>query len=122
MNILLLVNILVSFGEVDYSSAAASITYDRTCPTDCSQTYQQYFTHVLRPFYLNCTVGNLAEVKKFRYHYMKQTNETEILFDAPKLTGIGFYHKHYGNGHTEGALNITFQLPEGKFVPVENVT
>ena len=126
MIVLLNVIILASLVEVEYGSAAVitydDITYDDTCPTECLQTNQPHFTHGLKPFFLNCTVGNLAEVKHFRENYMKQFNDIVEPFDAPRLVGIDFYHKRFKNGHSEGALNISFQLHEGKAVVFKNTT
>ena len=120
MIVLLNVIILASLGEVKYGSAAF-VKYDDTCPTECLQTNQPYFTHGLKPFYLNCTVGNLAEVKNFRKNYMKQINDIVEPFDAPRLVGIDFYHKQFEIGF-EGALNISFELHEGKAVVFKNKT
>ena len=39
-------------------------------------------------------------------------NSTEFRFDPPKLLGVDFFHKRFKDGTTEGALNITFQLPK----------
>lgn len=86
--------------------------YDDTCSRDCSQTVPRFSGDTT---IFNCTVGNLSEVKKFRENYKKKMEKAEIRFDPPKLLGIDFYHKHYEqDGLSEGALNITFQLPKGK--------
>ena len=121
MNVLLSVICLLSIGVVEQDSAAL-VTYDRTCPTECLQTNQPYFTHGLKPFHLNCTVGNLAEVKNFRESYMKRITDILQPFDTPKLVGIEFYHKWFQSGNTEGALNISFQLPERKTAIFKNNT
>ena len=55
----------------------------------------------------------ITEVQKFRENYKKKMKEAKIKFDAPKLLEVDFYHKHYSGGVSEGALNITFQIPKG---------
>ena len=119
MNVLFIVIILATFGELGYG-AAAVIRGDDTCPTECLQSNQPYFTHGLKPFHLNCTVGNQTEVKNFRESYLKRITHTIESFDAPKLVRIDFYHKRFKDGHYEGALNISFQLNEGKAVLFQN--
>lgn len=87
-----------------------NVQYDDTCSRDCSQTKPRILGDTT---VFNCTIGNLSEVKKFRENYKRKMEKAEIRFDPPKLLSIDFYHKHFKDG-TEGALNITFQLPQGK--------